>query len=242
MALLDFQTALARLVPPADGGVFHSACLGSEERACLHTLSESTAARFTSALQRSWCRRRAVNVGLLALSILREDARRNLLASWINSGGGTTSFFAAEVDALLEFIAKQLPDPSAELAVCRFEQLTLRAGDRWSSFRAPDPALLEPTRRVRRAHHGGVVLFQGDVGAILGTRPLGDALPVPSSGGETALLVAPGLQPVWRMASPHEQRLWARLDTPSDVAALLQEGYPSDVISTMLHIGALEYA
>jgi hypothetical protein len=183
-----------------------------------------------------------VNVGLLALSILRDDARRKLLASWINSGGGTTSFFAAEADALLEFIAQQLPDPSPELAVCRFEQFTLRAGDRSCSFRAPDPALLEPKRMICRAYHGGVVLFQGDVAAILGTRRPRDALPLRCSGAETALLVAPGLQPVWRMASRYEERLWARLDTASSVAALLEEGYPSDVISTMLHIGALEYA
>jgi len=31
------------------------------------------------------------------------------------SGGGTASFFAAVADSLLDFIAEQLPDPSAEL-------------------------------------------------------------------------------------------------------------------------------
>jgi hypothetical protein len=236
MALLDFQTALSRLVPPAHAGAaFQSPCLRTEERACLDTLRQSAGVRFTWALKRSWCARRAVNVGLLALSILRDDTRRSLLASWINSGGGTTSFFAAEADALLDFIAAQLPDPSPELAICRFEQLTLRAGDRSTSFKSPDPALLEPRRIVRRGQHGGVVLFEGDVDAIL------SALPIRASGA-TTLLVAPGLQPVWRIASHHEAELWTRLVAPSAVSTLLQEGCPGDVISTMLHIGALEYA
>ncbi|HTV95830.1 MAG TPA: hypothetical protein VME42_07490 [Steroidobacteraceae bacterium] len=246
MALLDFQTALSRLVPMDGGGAVRPARLRSEERACLDTLSESAGIRFTSALRRSWCARRAVNVGLLALSILKEDARRSLLASWINSGGGTTSFFATEVDALLEFIARQLPDPSPELAVCRFEQLTLRAGDRSSSFRAPDPGLFEPQRIARRAHHAGVVLFDGDVDAMLGMRPPREALPIDPArapaGAPTALLVAPGLQPVWRMASRHERELWARLEAPAPIGALLEAGCPGEAIRTLLHIGALEYA
>jgi hypothetical protein len=47
--------------------------------------------------------------------------------AWMESGSGTASYFAAEADSLLDFIAEQLPDPSPERALCRVEQLTLRA-------------------------------------------------------------------------------------------------------------------
>ncbi len=119
--MLDFQTALTRLAPTTGGrDPVRSFRPGGAERACLEVLRQSAGFRSTAAVQHSWCARRAVNAGLLALSIMHDDARRRLLSAWIRSGGGTSSLFAAEADALLEFIAEQLPDPSPELAVCRF--------------------------------------------------------------------------------------------------------------------------
>jgi hypothetical protein len=141
--------------------------------------------------------------------------RRGVLEKWVNSGGGTLSFFGAEADALLDFIAGQLPDPSIELYICRLEQITLRASIHASCFQAPDLALFDLQRPVRRAHHAGLV---------------------------TGLLIAPGLDGVQRVASPLEQLLWERLTVPATAATLLQEGYPRDSIETMLHIGGLEYA
>jgi hypothetical protein len=215
--------------------------LGREERGCPETLPQSAGFRFTVAMQRSWCARRTVNPGLLALSILRDDARRRVLDAWINSGAGTSSFFAAEADALLDFIAEQLPDASRELAVCRLEQLTLRANHRAGSFIAPDRTLFGPQRIVRRAPHAGVVLFHGELDLILSTllqrKPL-----AAFSFGVTALLVAPGMQPRCRIASSDEHELWMRLTDPTAAATLVRGGSPRDVIETMLHIGALEYA
>jgi hypothetical protein len=240
MPMLEFQTALRRLAR-TNRDTFRSPHLGCAERECLDTLRQSAGIRFTAAVQRSWSARRAVNTGLLALSILQDDARRRLLATWINAGGGTSSFFASEADALLDFIAEQLPDPSPELAVCRFEQLTLRANKNASSFKAPDGALFGPQRIVRRAAHAGVVCLNGEPDFMLST--LLRQAPFPAfSLDTTALLVAPGSQPLCRSASAHESELWNRLSAPSAVADLLREGYPSEAIETMLHIGALEYA
>src|ERR1700734_2141336 len=122
-------------------------CLGDAERTCFHALEHSSGFRFSQNVQYSWCARRAVNEGLLTLSVLRADVRLRLLGAWMSSR-----------DTLLDFIAGELPDPSAELAVCRFEQLTLRAHSGSASFRSPDPALLSPRRGLQRACHAGLAL------------------------------------------------------------------------------------
>src|SRR5260370_35852372 len=103
------------------------------ERAGLGASSRSVGVQFTAAVERSWGARRPVNAGLLALSTLQGDVRRRLLGAWMESGGGTASFFPAVADSLLDFIAEQLPDHYPDLALCRVEQLTLRATHRASA-------------------------------------------------------------------------------------------------------------
>jgi hypothetical protein len=179
------------------------------ERACFAALIQGSGFRFTSQVQYSWCTRRAVNEGLLTLSILRDDVRQSLLAAWSQSP-----------DNLLDFIAKQLPDPSAELAVCHFERLALRAHRAAAGFKAPNPALFDPRRVLKRGEHAGLAVFLGG----------------------RALLVAPGMTALCRIASPHEKRLWAWLAMRCPASALLQEGLPREVMEGMLRIGALEYA
>jgi hypothetical protein len=200
----------------------------------------SAGIRFSAAVQRSWGTRRPVNAGLLALSTLQGDVRRRLLGAWMESGGGTASFFAAETDSLLDFIAGQLPDPSPELALCRVEQLTLRAAHRASDFEAADPALFDRRRAVRRAFHAGVVLFPGGYDLILSKLLQLEPLAL-RSGTVTPLLVAPGSQPLCRIASPAEHEIWTRLAHPMAVNALMRSGCPIDSIEAMLRIGALEF-
>jgi hypothetical protein len=171
---------------------------------------------------------------------LQSDVRRRLLHAWMASGGGTASFFPAAADSLLDFIAEQLPDPSPQLALCRVEQLTLRATCRASCFEAPDLALLEPQCIVRRASHAGLVLFPADADLILGR--LLQYEPRPGLRSAAPLLVAPGLQPLCRMASPSEHEIWTRLIHPLAVNALVRLGGPMDTIAAMLQVGALEYA
>lgn len=211
------------------------------ERAGLGASSRSAGVRFTAAVERSWGARRPVNAGLLALSTLQGDVRRRLLGAWMESGGGTASFFPAVADSLLDFIAEQLPDPSPELALCRVEQLTLHATQRASTFEAPDSALLEPQRVVRQARHAGVVLFPGGSDLILSKLLQREPLP-PGLRNATPLIVAPGLRPLCRMASPPEHELWTRLAEPTAVHVLVRNGAAIEAIEAMLRIGALEYA
>jgi hypothetical protein len=179
------------------------------EQACFAALIHGSGFHFTSQVQHSWCARRAVNEGLLTLSILRDDVRQSLLMAWTRS-----------TDSLLDFIAGHLPNPSAELAVCRFEQLAMRAHHAAAGFKAPHPALFDPRRVLRRGGDAGLAAF-----------PDG-----------RALLVAPGMTSLCRIASPTEKRVWARLATRCPAAALIEEGLPREVMEGMLRIGALEYA
>ena len=211
------------------------------ERAGLEASSRGAGIRFTAAVERSWGTRRPVNAGLLALTTLQGDVRRRLLGAWTESGGGTASFFAAVADSLLDFIAEQLPDPSPELALCRVEQLTLRATHQAGTFEAPDPALLDPQRVVRQACHAGVVLFPGGSDLILSKLLQRETLRA-CSRNATPLLVAPGLQPLCRIASPAEHGIWTRLAHPTAVNALVRNGCPIEAIEPMLRIGAIEYA
>jgi hypothetical protein len=182
--------------------------LAVPEQACFQALLQGSGFRFTSQVQHSWCARRAVNEGLLTLSILREDLRQSLLADWTRSP-----------DNLLDFIARQLPEASAEAAVCRFEQLALRAHRAAAAFKAPDRALFDSRRLVQRGEHAGLATFREG----------------------RALLVAPGMTALCRTASPHEKRIWARLSTRCRLSALLEEGLPREALEGLLRIGAVEY-
>lgn len=243
MALLDFQTGLGRLVRAPDGGdPLRSLRLEASERSCLETLPQSAGFRFTVEVQRSWCVGRTMNAGFLTLSILADDVRRPLLDEWTNSGGGTSSFFAAEADALFDFIADRLPDPSHELTACRFEQATLRANEKVAGFTPPELVRLDaPLCALRRGRYAGIVLFHGDPGAILNALLTRKRLPLISR-EVTAILFGPGLDRLWRPASVTEVELWERLAAPSAFAALLREGHRREAIEAMIHAGALEYA
>lgn len=214
---------------------------GREQCAPVDALPPGAGQRFTALMQRSWGARRTVNPGVLVLSMLHEGVRRRLLEAWRNAGSGPSSFFAAEADALLEFIAAQLPDESPEWAICRLEQLTLRANDGASAFKPPPTARFGPQRMIRRGLHAGLVFFHGEPDPVL-TALLPPAPYSTVSGGVTALLVAPGSEPLCRFASPLERALWIRLSSPALAATLMEDGAAREVIESMLHVGALEYA
>ena len=187
----------------------NASSLGDVQRNCFSALEHCCGFRFPTSVQHSWHERRAVNEGLLTLSVLRGDVRLRLLAAWMKTGEG-----------LLEFIAGQLPESSAELAVCRFERLYSGAYNHAKGFEAPDPERFGPQERVQRAPHAGVVCLRQ----------------------EPAVLVAAGLRSLCQIASQAEMRIWDRVIGPTRIGDLIQEGCEGQSVALLLQIGALEYA
>jgi hypothetical protein len=244
MALLDFQTGLGRLVLAPDGrDPLRSLQLDVGERASLQTLAQSSGYHFTVGVQRSWCVDRAVRAANLTLSALPPEVSSGLLDEWVNSGGGTSSFFAAEGEALLEFVASHLPDPSHELSLCQLEQATLRANEGARRFRPPDAALLDnPKCRLRRGDWAGIVRFHGEPNQTLNALLEHRSLPPVSPQPEWTMLFGPGIDKLCRQASPSELALWERLTAPVEVATLMHEGHRRDDITGLFSAGVIESA
>lgn len=242
MALVDFQTALGRLVRARTGGdPFRLLHLEPSELAWFGNLIQSAGYQFTVGVQRSWCTGRAARAAHFTLTILPDPLRRQLLDEWTKSGGGTSSFFAAEADVLLDFIGNHLRDPSHELTVCRMEQATLRANENVGSFTVPDLARLDdPDCVVRRGSHAGIPIFHGEPDQILHAL-LEHQPPPPLSPDARGILFGPGLEKLCRPASANELALWGRLANRVNLAALFQEGYKKEDLAEMLRAGAAEY-
>jgi hypothetical protein len=187
----------------------NASTLAETQLHCFNALEHCCGFRFPTTVQQSWHARRAVNEGLLTLSILRDDVRLRLLAAWMKTGEG-----------LLEFIAGQLPESSAELAVCRFEKLYLTAHNQADAFEAPDPERFGPSEKVQRGTHAGVICLRD----------------------EPSVLVAPGLRSLCQIASQAELRVWDRVLGPTRVGNLMEQGCERHSIASLLQSGALEYA
>lgn len=242
MGLLDFETALGRLVrAPNAPASLSSLGLDEGETSCLETLKASAGFRFTIEVQRSWCVGRAAQAAPVTLSILPQGLRRRLLDQWTAGGGGTFSFFSVEGEAFLEFIASRLPNPSHELTACRFEQATLRSNDKAIGFTPPDPNLLfAPACALRRGCYAGMAAFHGEPYVIIEALLKHQELP-PLTADATTLLFGPGLDRLCRVASPREVALWQKLNVPVRYTSLLREGHDRNELVAMLQAGIVEF-
>jgi hypothetical protein len=240
VALSDLQTALGRLVRVSAGGnPFRGLRLDAGEREWLAGLVGSAGLRFTVDVQRSWCAGRAAAAAKLTLSILPVNEGRRLVAEWVEAGGGTASFFAAEADAFLDFIAQRLPDPSHALTLCRVEQATLRAREGMRQFTAPDPSSLNaPGCTLRAGRYATLVRFYAEPRLLLAALR-GQPLP-PVSRETAAVLVGPALNELSRFATREEVMLWERVAAPEALSVLLGEGHRREVIETLVAAGIVE--
>jgi hypothetical protein len=190
-------------------------------------------------VQRSWCKGRSAKAARLSLSVLDKDERRRLLDAWVNAGGGRSSFFASETDAFLNFIAERLPDPSHELTICRMEQGLIRAKGGLDGFDARRRLLTDLADwTVCRGHSASVVVFHAEPSVLLsalGKRPL-----PPLSPRAVAVVFAPGLDRLSRIATAAEVNVWERLREPATIDALLQGGHPREMIETMFLEGFID--
>lgn len=243
MALVDFQTALGRLVGAQNGtDPFRGLNLDIGETLNIQALQKTAGFVFCRSIQRSWCIGRAAKSAQLTLSLLPENERQELLDEWIDSGAGTQSFYDAQGESFLDFISRRLINPSHQLSVCRFEQATLRAGEGRNYFTAPDLAALSNDGCVlRRGRYAGLVQFYAEPNQVLESVQKHESLP-PLSSEVTAVFLGPGVEQLCYAPAPDELDLWHKLETAHSVRALLSQGHAREIVEKLLSYSIIEYA
>jgi hypothetical protein len=243
MALVDFQTALGRLVGVQNGtDPFRGLNLDTGETLNIQALQETAGFVFCRSIQRSWCIGRAAKSAQLTLSLLQENERQELLDEWIDSGAGTQSFYDAQAESFLDFISRRLVNPSHQLSVCQLEQATLRAGEGINHFAAPDlAALRDPDCMVRRGRYAALVEFYAEPNQVMLSVQKHEPLP-PLSSEVTALFFGPGVEQLCYAPAPDEVDLWHQLELAQPVRAFLSQGYARETLEKLLSPGMIEYA
>ena len=241
MALADFQAALGCMVQAAPGATPH-VHLSSAEQASLERLEPSAGLRLTAAVQRSWREGRAARAARLTLSALPIADRQLLLERWIECGGGTSSFFAAEAEAFLTFIEPHLPGRSHLRTLCQLERDDPRrrgaAGAAVSSWTGGCFASIE--RRLSAAplwgeRYADLVEFW----AFVGAHPCHTARPSCAGHLGNNQYCSPWHRGYCRPASDEEAALWPCLIEPVPLAAVLTRGVSPRTIRALVREGAL---
>ncbi len=189
----------------------------------------SSGFRFTMTVRRSWCEGRSV-VAARAVLKLMPDGGRGLVSEYVDQGGGLAWFRATESEKFLSFLASRLPDPSHALALCRMSQALALARRGASTFVPPDPRT--GVGPVVHGSHAALVLLYADPSAVMMAMNGGELPPVGPPGH--AMLFAPGIPDLFRIATEGEVILWNTLAItkapPTLVGDLLSEGvlmYPA---------------
>ena len=166
--------------------------------------------------------------------------RDHLLDEWVDAGGGTSSFFAAEADAFLDFLGQRLPADSHTNTICRLEQATLRASEGARQFVVPYARRLDGEHSViRTGPFASLVRFLAEPRLLI--RALNGDGPLPPVGSASIfMLFAPGLKGWCRMASGPETALWKCAAATQRVSDLLAQGHRSETVAELVRAGALE--
>jgi hypothetical protein len=225
MALIDFQTALGRMLREQHRDDYvRGIKLDEHESRYFENLRDTAEFRFYAGVQRSWCIARATKAAHLTLSLLLPEERERLLDEWVDSGSGAQSFFFVEAESFLDFIGGYLSDRPREFTVCQFERATLRASNGANVFVAPDPAALKrPDCCLRRGSYAAIV----------------NLAEVFSNG--VIVMFSPGLPQLWHEPATEELDLWEALDSQTPVNTLLSRGHSLETLETLLAHGAIEY-
>lgn len=236
MPLREFQEILARNlwepVRPGEG-------LAPRERVLLQRITGGRGYRLTSDVRRSWCEARAVKAARLTLSVLPTELRRDLVAKWVDSGGGAGAFFSVEAEGFLAFIAERLPEASHELSLCRMEMAIVRAAAAAPSFVPPDQVTLDvSTGTLRRGRAAAVVSLTADPGALVEALERGGPAPAILE-RPFVVLVAPGIAGLAMPATPDAIVLWRETAVPRPVASIAGAACRA-AVAGLLGVGALE--
>lgn len=182
---------------------------------------------FTRLVRRTWCERRAFAAAGPALMLAPPEERRRLMGAYVDGGGGLALFLSTESESIWPFLAARLPDPSHALTICRMSMALTRARSAAPRFVSPvDDAR---SGRIERGRLASLVWFHAEPSDVLAA--LGGA-PVPPLGPPThAVLIAPGLPDLFRIASEEEAAFWESLPAC---------GGPAAVIAQLSRVGAVQ--
>lgn len=245
-ALADWQFALGRSIQThkddAHGDVLDDLALRPDERSRLARLRRSPGFRFTAKIQRSWCAARSADAARLTLVSLSAERRRELIAEWVDRGGGRDSFLAGEAEGFLVFLAGRLPGPSHALSLCRFEQALLLASQVAPQFTPPDLVRLDdPDCLVMAGRNAALVAFHAEIKAVFAALESGETLPSIADDAHS-ILFAPGIPLLLRSADVADVKSWQSLAAPVKVGALLRQGHARGHISAFATEGAASIA
>lgn len=183
---------------------------------------DSPGFRFTMAVRRSWCEGRSIMAARAVLKLIPDGQRQRLVAEYVNQGGGLAWFQATEREKFLAFLAPRLQDPSHALTICQVSRALARAREGASTFTPPG----ERTRTgpLYRGCYASLVWFYADPGDVMMALD-GGCLPLLGPPSH-AILFAPGIRNLFRMATEAEVAVWANpaIAPHAIVEALLTEG------------------
>lgn len=180
--------------------------------------SQSPGFRFTMRVRRSWCEARSVMAAREVLKLVPDGGQR-LVGEYVDQGGGLAWFQATESEKFLSFLASRLPEPSHALAICRMSQALMEAQRGASIFLPPAPRGAGEV--VVRGPYAALVWFYADPSDVMMALNGGELPPVgpPSH----AVLFAPGIPKLFRIATEGEVILWNTLESTEAPLKLVED-------------------
>ena len=112
-----------------------------------------------------WCEGRSIMAARGVLRLMPTDDRERLVCAYVNEGGGLAWFQATESERFLAFLARNLPEPSHALTICRISQALAQA--RLGRSTIVPPGKQVEGGPVNRGPHAALVWFYADPDAVM---------------------------------------------------------------------------
>ena len=195
--------------------------LEAGERLWLEEVGDSPGFAVTCYIQRWWRVARLRWATQLTLSALGTESS-SIIKQYLGTIPATSLFFIPEALGFLDFvIASTSPLPHLK-TIARFERALLIASEAAALLAGEETAdaALELSSRIERHPAAAILEFDAPPEELLGALLLEHALPDPHE-QKSLVLVAPGLEHLWRPATADEARIIMRCQSPVALESLL---------------------
>ena len=216
--------------------------LSGDEMTWLSDLKKSPGFQVTCRIQRFWRLTKLRATAVLTLAAVKDS--EELLQNYIDQTPCTSLFFITEAVGFLDYIAARSATDPHVADVAAFERALLLARNQSMSCARSDSAGVSRRsfQRIKVAPGAALVEFSAPPEVLLGALLAGALLPEAQS-ERYPILVAPGLERIWRPATRDEQRIFeacrrgASLDEP-----VLNARDGMRILDELLRVGALSLA